>query len=592
MKKILKNKWICSCSLVLSLLLSVFLLTDNVNAADDGSIVVSYTSIDEYYGIKAPSYSDATYKFAGWYEDEACTNAYVKESDGTLEKYYAKFVPKAVLTVKAQNEVGLFDVKLTDSTTGRIRFVTSVDSTNYKEVGFHVTGNIGTHKLDTDYAEKTVYSHLYIVGTENDKTEETYAKNEFDGASNYFVAHTFKIRFDQFKDGFTVTPYWITLDNVRVDGEAKTRSMLENLEYQTEANLDGIAYYKTLESAVNSVDANATSVITVHQEEIVLESAMTITGGKNITITNKDGVNVTIYRTALASFAKNNSIFAVGTSTSDTNNSLTIGDIPSKDSTKLGSIIIDGRTPDDAKNNRDNPISDSLKSYFYNYGTLKIGENVTVQHVKGVTGAVMYLNKGQGFIYGDFIKNVASTKGAVVASVSTTLTMDGALLDGNYSTGSDHGGAIYSTGSIVKMSNCSFEYNYKNYTNKHGGVAYIQSKKTNDSFIKNCSFSNNETKNGNGGVLFLHDMYIELSDCTFTSNYAKTNGGAIGTSGASQVTVLRCDFNSNSATSGLDIYATGTSSITYNSSCTFTNSDTMTALVSGASTASITLKDE
>ena len=70
--------------------------------------------------------------FAGWYTDETCAEPLGQ--DVTTGKWYAKFVDEDVLSVKAQVIAG---TEATDKKTD-IRFVSTVDSLEYQEVGFEV----------------------------------------------------------------------------------------------------------------------------------------------------------------------------------------------------------------------------------------------------------------------------------------------------------------------------------------------------------------------------------------------------------------------------------------------------------------------
>ena len=80
------------------------------------------------------------YLFAGWYTQEVQDKAYAlrdKEPTGTT---YALFVPVDVLGVKAQVSAQLCDGKITDvDNEASIRFVTSIPSLCFKEVGLNVT---------------------------------------------------------------------------------------------------------------------------------------------------------------------------------------------------------------------------------------------------------------------------------------------------------------------------------------------------------------------------------------------------------------------------------------------------------------------
>ena len=74
--------------------------------------------------------------FAGWFTDETCTTAYTEDTG----KAYAKFIDEKILTVKAQISSGT----TANSEKTSIRFITSVDSLKYQNVGFKITFNGNT----------------------------------------------------------------------------------------------------------------------------------------------------------------------------------------------------------------------------------------------------------------------------------------------------------------------------------------------------------------------------------------------------------------------------------------------------------------
>ena len=69
--------------------------------------------------------------FAGWFADEACTTPYLE----TTGQAYAKFVDAKVLSAKKQ----LSSAVHFGSQTADIRFLTAVDSIDYRHVNFKVT---------------------------------------------------------------------------------------------------------------------------------------------------------------------------------------------------------------------------------------------------------------------------------------------------------------------------------------------------------------------------------------------------------------------------------------------------------------------
>ena len=181
---------------------------------------IQYTDVDTYHTGENCSVPDAEpgYVFAGWYTDKECTRANaLKSTDTTTTTAYAKFVPEGVLEIKAQIKAGTTsESKMTD-----IRFVTSVDTLDYKAVGFEVAANGNTKT----YGSNVVYKQLYAVDSNEIMT--TYIPKEvFSSVSTYFKACTITgVPNAAFGMKWAVRPYWITLDGTRVYGETAEKTV-------------------------------------------------------------------------------------------------------------------------------------------------------------------------------------------------------------------------------------------------------------------------------------------------------------------------------------------------------------------------------
>lgn len=170
------------------------------------------------------------YLFAGWYHeisnDEDKTVGYSEFISGRT--YYAKFLPKHMLTMKAQVSGYLLDnidvqvdgeTKDVDDATlkkATIRFVSSIDNLHYKKIGFKVTYN-GKTKV---YESRVVYQQLAELS--NDPTKSVSLRspeNNFCNLSNYFMTYSIRNVPESFytKD-FEAVPYWITKDGITVEG--------------------------------------------------------------------------------------------------------------------------------------------------------------------------------------------------------------------------------------------------------------------------------------------------------------------------------------------------------------------------------------
>lgn len=148
------------------------------------------------------------YVFAGWFTDEDCTVPLT----GTGAAY-AKYVDKNVLTVKVQ---------VNQDNNADIRFVTTVDSLDYKLVGFEI--EFGGKIADLEKTKTTtVYESLNrFVDGNNAPVSPTV----FSPASNFFAAFTVRnVPSDKTSEKFTVRAYWITLDGTTVYGESAERSI-------------------------------------------------------------------------------------------------------------------------------------------------------------------------------------------------------------------------------------------------------------------------------------------------------------------------------------------------------------------------------
>ena len=142
--------------------------------------------------------------FAGWFTDETCTKAFTEKTG----KAYAKFIDEKILTVKAQISSGT----TASSASTSIRFITSVDSLKYQNVGFKITCNGKT----IDRKMTKVYTAINAGGA---KVKPTV----FSEDSRYMEAYTLNnITKDDYGKAFTVTPYYTTQDGTIVEGATNT----------------------------------------------------------------------------------------------------------------------------------------------------------------------------------------------------------------------------------------------------------------------------------------------------------------------------------------------------------------------------------
>ena len=147
--------------------------------------------------------------FAGLYTDGSYTTPYETAAEDAVKK----FVTADVLSVGCQ-----VTPKTDDMKKSALRFVTTVDTLIYREVGFIITmengGNAKTIKVGSD----TVYTNI-VVAEGDDNPAYTVAPTVFSEKSQFFATYTIKnIPESAFDNNFIVTPYWVTVDGITVKG--------------------------------------------------------------------------------------------------------------------------------------------------------------------------------------------------------------------------------------------------------------------------------------------------------------------------------------------------------------------------------------
>lgn len=219
---------------------------ENTTSSTDACDVVEYTDLEEvkdYLAGKNTYPTKEGYLFAGWYTTDITSDNIAKEDDETIaRKYairneipedvntvYALFVPASVFDVKAQLSGGLLN-GLEGNTKGSIRFVTTVNSLLYKEVGFEVSYiNAKGAKKNATSSSNKVYEKLYAVGSTTDEYKENdteYLPTKFSDASKYFKACNLNnVPESDFNVPFSVRAFWVTLDGSKVYGETFIKSI-------------------------------------------------------------------------------------------------------------------------------------------------------------------------------------------------------------------------------------------------------------------------------------------------------------------------------------------------------------------------------
>ena len=183
-------------------------------AEDESFVALPYKEVTVIEGIPVPeeeAYSE--WLFAGWFKDATCTiNTAVRDKNTVGSTCFAKFVPKDVLSIKAQ--VGT--EKVDDSYI--IRFVSSVESLNYNKVGFEVTRE-GMEKTLTSISN-TVYEK---IDSTSKGVEYEFNPKVVDAKSEYFM--TAKLKTKSENTNYIVRVFWETLDGTKVYGVSRSVSV-------------------------------------------------------------------------------------------------------------------------------------------------------------------------------------------------------------------------------------------------------------------------------------------------------------------------------------------------------------------------------
>lgn len=197
--------------------------------ATDAVIYQAFADIAPYRTGKKTSPALDGYVFAGWYEDADETTAVSEET--TSGAAYAKLVPEAVLSVKAQVSAGTsYDSE--NSTT--LRLITSVDSIRYQKVGFDVT--FGSTKAHFD--ESTVFTKI-VSQTDADKVTSDPSIFHKTASKYFCTTRITSVPADVYNQVFTVEPQWTTLDGTAVTGVARQIAVNDSQNARwTEQKLD------------------------------------------------------------------------------------------------------------------------------------------------------------------------------------------------------------------------------------------------------------------------------------------------------------------------------------------------------------------
>lgn len=168
------------------------------------------TTSDGFYDVSeyrsGETYTHPTQEgklFAGWYTDSTCQTKFYENTG----RAYAKFVDKNVMQ--------LFFQEKTQDGLKYVRYVSSVDCLDYQTVGFVFNGTYGEAVIPViDRSTTKAYTAITAAGY-------AVTPKVFSEESNYIFTYILR-KIDPDKSlSLHVTPYWVTHDGTRVDGNTR-----------------------------------------------------------------------------------------------------------------------------------------------------------------------------------------------------------------------------------------------------------------------------------------------------------------------------------------------------------------------------------
>ena len=178
-------------------------------------LVKRFADITPYRSGDYTAPAENGYVFAGWFTDEACTRPITVETANV----YARYVTEDVLSVKAQ----LLDGTAAASESTDYRFITTVDSLVYQQVGFDITINGKTKNLPGTSVYKTIKAR---------KDGQTVAQDPtvFSAVSQYFHAFNItNIPKTAFRTDIRVSAFWKTADGTVVHGPERAFTVISGV---------------------------------------------------------------------------------------------------------------------------------------------------------------------------------------------------------------------------------------------------------------------------------------------------------------------------------------------------------------------------
>ncbi|MCE7699717.1 MAG: Ig-like domain repeat protein, partial [Methanobacterium paludis] len=134
-----------------------------------------------------------------------------------------------------------------------------------------------------------------------------------------------------------------------------------------------------------------------------------------------------------------------------------------------------------------------------------------------------------------------TSNGGAISNAGNLTAINCTFANNTVKTDSANGGAIYNTGTIYSLSNCTFTGNAACY----GGAIYnINGIITS---MDNCTFTGNAAQLYGGAIYTYGNMVTSINDCIFTSNTLTYQGGAAIYNYKGTITVINSTFANNTA---------------------------------------------
>ena len=179
--------------------------------AASASVSVQRYVVKKTVAVYKPSADTSTWtapaesggKFAGWYTDDNCTEAFI----GTSGAAYPKFVDEKLMTVKAQ----------ASENENSVRFLSAIDaSLDYLKVGFLIEVNDQGYNWSVKKELTSVYLSIMAAGS-NITPAQLCGSDE----AGYITFCKLKAIPEMSNVKITVTSFWVTSDGTAVWGEAR-----------------------------------------------------------------------------------------------------------------------------------------------------------------------------------------------------------------------------------------------------------------------------------------------------------------------------------------------------------------------------------